>query len=38
MVWAMKNLNPPEVYAINCIEIKMIDPMVRTFTQKENLL
>jgi len=27
MPWAMKNLNPPEVYAINSIEIKMIGAM-----------
>jgi hypothetical protein len=38
MPWAMKNLNPPEVYAINSIEIKMIDPMVKDLHSKENLL
>src|SRR5690348_9937773 len=29
MPWAMKNLNPPEVYTINSIEIKMIDAIDR---------
>jgi len=34
----MKNLNPPELYVINSIEIKMIDAMVRGVIRKENLL
>jgi putative oxidoreductase len=29
MPWAMKNLNLSELYAIDCIEIKMIDAMNR---------
>jgi putative oxidoreductase len=28
MPWAIKNLNLPEVYAINCIDINMIDVML----------
>jgi hypothetical protein len=34
----MKNLNPPEVYALNSIEIKMIDPMVRDLHSKGESL
>jgi hypothetical protein len=34
----MKNLNPPEVYAINSIEIKMIDPMVKDLHSKGESL
>jgi putative oxidoreductase len=36
MPWAIKNLNPLEVYAINSIEIKMIDAMKWLPIEKEN--
>src|SRR6266478_6018418 len=28
MPWAIKNLNPPEVYVVKCIDIKIIDAML----------
>jgi hypothetical protein len=37
--WAIRNLNPLEVYAINYIDVKMIGTMVKVANhEKENRL
>jgi hypothetical protein len=38
MLWAIKNLNPPEVYAINYIDFNMIDDMIHDRHRKEHVM